>query len=138
MQTNVIKLQFLKNGEAQGREYTYYAPEGAELAPGDTVAIEITKGVITQTDVPVEEIAPFADKAKTIIGRINSAEQDDENVDIIESYEEHTNCAIGMLTLAMAKYDWAIVKQAHGELIAAGVLPTMPETDYDDAPFTGQ
>lgn len=66
--TNIIKLQFLKNGEPQGREYTYYAPEGIEV--GDTVAIEITKGIITQVNVAKSEIEPFKDKAKTIIGKL--------------------------------------------------------------------
>ncbi len=68
--TNVIKLQFVRDGVPQGREYTYYAPPGTELAIGDRVAISISEGEITQVDVPMEEIAPFADRAKTIIGRM--------------------------------------------------------------------
>jgi len=68
--TNVIKLQFIRDGVPQGAEYTYYAPAGADLKPGDEVAIEVKKGVITQVDVPVEEILKFGDKAKTIIGKM--------------------------------------------------------------------
>jgi hypothetical protein len=71
--TNVIKLQFPKSGEPQGREYTYYAPEGMELKPGDEVAIEYKKGVVSQVDVPVEEILKFGDKAQTIIGKMGDA-----------------------------------------------------------------
>lgn len=69
--TNVVKLRFLRNGEPQGREYTYYTP--TEVAVGELVDIEtkdgIAKGIITQVNVPESEIAPFKDRAKTIIGK---------------------------------------------------------------------
>ena len=77
--TNIIKLRFTKDGEARGREYTYYTPE--EVEPGDLVAIEakadgISKGIITQVNVPEEEIAPFKDRAKTIIGKYVEPEEE--------------------------------------------------------------
>jgi len=69
--TNIIKVKFLKDGEPSGREYTYFTPYEAEV--GDTVDIEqrgaVAHGIVTQVNVPEEEIAAFADKAKYIIGK---------------------------------------------------------------------
>jgi len=69
--TNIIKVKFLKNGQPSGRDYTYYTPEPVEV--GDTVGIDtdrgVAKGIVSFTDVPEAEIAPFKDKAKTIIGK---------------------------------------------------------------------
>jgi len=71
LKTNIIKLRFIRNGQPQGREYTYYTP--VEVAVGDIVEIEaregIAKGIVTQVNVPEEEIAPFKDRAKSIIGK---------------------------------------------------------------------
>ena len=69
--TNIIKVKFLKGGQATGRDYTYFTPEPVEV--GDTVDIDtdrgVAKGVVTFVDVPEAEIAPFKDRAKTIIGK---------------------------------------------------------------------
>lgn len=69
--TNIIKVKFLRDGQPSGRDYTYYTPEAVEV--GDTVDIETergtSKGIVTATDVPEAEIAPFKDRAKTIIGK---------------------------------------------------------------------
>lgn len=71
--TNVIKLQFLRAGQPSGREYTYFTPEPVEV--GDVVDIAVlgegstSQGQVTQINVPYEEIAPFKDRAKTIIGK---------------------------------------------------------------------
>ena len=139
MKTNVIKLQFLKNGEPQGREYTYFAPEGAELAPGDIVAIEVTKGIITAVDVPVEEIAPFADKAKTIIGPwlelepIKPAEISDSTESIIQEYMN--NPARIVEQLASCCY-----KHIGGPLvnnIAFMALHRLFSPEDNDVPFSG-
>ena len=69
--TNIIKVKFLKDGEPFGREYTYFTPYEAEI--GDLVDIEqrgaIAHGIVTQTDVPEDEIVAFADKVKSIIGK---------------------------------------------------------------------
>ena len=70
--TNIIKLKFMRDGEPSGREYTYFTP--APVAVGDLVDLEgkqgIVQGVVTSVDVPEEEIAPFRDRAKTIIGKV--------------------------------------------------------------------
>lgn len=69
--TNIIKLRFLRAGQPAGREYTYFTP--GPVAVGDTLDLEgkqgIVQGVVTQIDVPEAEIAPFRDRAKTIIGK---------------------------------------------------------------------
>lgn len=69
--TNIIKLKFLRYGQPAGREYTYFTP--CEVSVGDLVEVEgkqgVSQGVVSQIDVPEEEIAPFRDRAKTIIGK---------------------------------------------------------------------
>ena len=78
--TNIIKLRFIRSGEPSGREYTYYTPVEVEVAVGDTVEMEaregIAKGMVTQINVPEEEIAPFKDRAKTIIGKAQIKEEE--------------------------------------------------------------
>ncbi|HEX2986125.1 MAG TPA: hypothetical protein VHO71_04845 [Caproiciproducens sp.] len=74
--TNIIKLKFLRYGQPAGRDYTYFTPE--PVAVGDLVEVEgkqgISQGVVTQINVPEEEIAPFRDRAKTIIGKAKKTE----------------------------------------------------------------
>lgn len=71
--TNVIKLQYLRAGEPSGREYTFFTPEPVEV--GDIVDIAVvsqdntTRGMVTAVNVPLAEIEPFKDRAKTIIGK---------------------------------------------------------------------
>jgi hypothetical protein len=68
--TNVIKVKFLRSGKPSGRAYTYYTP--VEVAVDDVVELEsrngIAQGVVTEVDVPEEEILVFGDDAKSIIG----------------------------------------------------------------------
>jgi len=75
MKTNVIKLKFINQGIAQGKEYIYYSNNDVEV--GETVNIEEGKrGVITQINVPLSEIEPFKDKAKTILGKLKVEDMD--------------------------------------------------------------
>lgn len=60
-----IKVKFLKNGEPNGREYTYKAiftvRVGQEvILPGGG------NGVVTEINVPEEEVESFKDKIKEI------------------------------------------------------------------------
>lgn len=80
--TNVIKLQYLRAGEPSGREYTFFTPEPVEV--GDIVYIAVvsqdntSQGMVTAANVPLAEIEPFKDRAKTIIGKAApKAEPDD-------------------------------------------------------------
>lgn len=72
MNTNIIKVKFLKGGEPSGRAYTYYTPETVSV--NDVVVIgkkdcRETLGLVTEVNVPEKEIAPFKDKAKSILGK---------------------------------------------------------------------
>ncbi|GEM_PF-397179 len=70
--TNIIKLKFMRYGQPAGRDYTYFTPE--PVAVGDLVEVDgkqgISQCVVTAVNVPEEEIAPFRDRAKTIIGKV--------------------------------------------------------------------
>jgi hypothetical protein len=72
--TNVIKLRFLKNDQPTGREYTYFTP--CEVAVWDLVEAPSTSGtstaIVTAVNVPEAEIAPFRDRAKSIVGKAES------------------------------------------------------------------
>ena len=78
--TNIIKVQFLRGETPFGREYTYFTPE--PVAVGDTVDIMtdrgVAKGAVSQIDVPEAEIAPFKDRAKTIIGKAPIKEEGEQ------------------------------------------------------------
>lgn len=78
--TNIIKVRFNKEGQPQGREYSYLTP--VEVAVGDIVEMEtrgkVAKGTVTQIDVPAAEIEPFKDKIKSIIGLAPIAEPEIE------------------------------------------------------------
>jgi len=79
--TNVIKVKFLRNGKPSGRAYTYYTPE--EVAVGDIVELAsrngIAQGVVTEVDVPEEEILAFGDAAKSIIGKPQAEKELEED-----------------------------------------------------------
>ena len=68
---DVIKVQFVRDCKAGGREYTYYSPETVSV--GDIADVETTHGVtqaqVSQINVPLEEITRFADRARAIIGK---------------------------------------------------------------------
>ena len=60
-----VKVKFIKNGEPRGREYTYKATFPVEvgqevLLPGGG------NGVVTEINVPEEEVERFKDKIKEI------------------------------------------------------------------------
>ena len=68
-----IKVKFLKNGEPHGREYTYKATFPVEvgqevLLPGGG------NGVVTEINVPKEEVESFNDKIKEIEGAVEEKE----------------------------------------------------------------
>ena len=71
MDTNVIKVAFIRNQQPSGREYTYYTPVPVEI--GDRVDIDgidgISQAIVTRVNVPESEILRFGDKAKSILGK---------------------------------------------------------------------
>lgn len=78
--TNVIKLRYARNSEPVGREYTFYTPEPVEV--GDEVVIDVIShdrcsyGIVTAVNVPLAEIEPFGNRAKTIMGKVPEKEQE--------------------------------------------------------------
>ncbi|MDU5080282.1 hypothetical protein [uncultured Tissierella sp.] len=76
--TNIIKVRFNKDGQPQGREYSYLSP--IEVVVGDIVEMEtqrgIAKGTVTQINVPRSEIEQFRDRVKSIIGKVELSEID--------------------------------------------------------------
>ena len=69
-----VKVKFLKNGDPYGREYTYKATfsvrVGQEvLLPGGG------NGVVTEINVPEEEVERFKDKIKEIESVVEESKQ---------------------------------------------------------------
>lgn len=63
----IIKVKFLKDGQPSGRAYTYFSE--LPVAVDDKVQINSQSiGVVTEIDVPEEEIADYRDKCKFIHG----------------------------------------------------------------------
>lgn len=64
---NLIKVRFLKDGQPNGKAYTYDSPVSVKL--GEIVQINTAAtGVVVDVDVPEEEVAAFRDKVKSIKG----------------------------------------------------------------------
>ena len=79
--TNLIKLQFLKDGEPKGREYTYIS--NSEVEVGDVVQVreaedgkEAPTGIVTALNVPYSEVESFKDRLKAIIGKVEEKESE--------------------------------------------------------------
>lgn len=65
----LIKAKYLKGELPNGKDYTFYS--NGLVKPGDLVQInESAKGVVTEVDVPEEEIESFKDKVKIIKGKV--------------------------------------------------------------------
>jgi hypothetical protein len=80
---NLIKARFLRDGEPQGRAYTYAANE--ELKVGDLVQLnEKGQGVVIEVNVHESEVESFKDKLKTIIGKVPS---DNSRIDEVDERE---------------------------------------------------
>lgn len=74
---NLIKARFLKDGEPSGRAYTYISDTPVEV--GERVQLnEKGRGIVTEINVPEEEVESFKDKLKSIIGKV------EDTVEIVE------------------------------------------------------
>ena len=73
----LIKVQFLKGDKPSGRAYAYRSDIPVKV--GDKVQINSSaKGIVTEVDVPEEEIATFTDKVKSIVGLVGESEANKE------------------------------------------------------------
>lgn len=82
----LVKVKFLKAGEPFGREYTYQTeldlqtgdyvelPSAAHVAEGAPKSI----GIVTQIDIPEEEVEAFRDRVKSIIRKVERKEETNE------------------------------------------------------------
>lgn len=65
---NIIKVKFLKDGQPSGRAYTYYSDK--PVAIDDKVQINLQSiGIVTEIDVPKEEIEDYRNLVKFIHGK---------------------------------------------------------------------
>lgn len=78
-----IKARYLKDGNPTGREYTFKAK--GSIRVGDKVSIEPATAIVTQADVPEEEVALFRDRLREIDGKVLS---DDEILKFREEAEK--------------------------------------------------
>ena len=82
----VIKLKFVNtDGVVSDRQYTYYSPVSVNV--GDVVRIDENPkrmGLVTEINVPLEEIEKFGDRAKEIMGLW----VDDDDADADKKEEE--------------------------------------------------
>lgn len=71
----IIKVKFLRNDQPSGRAYTYFSEE--EVFVGDLVQINSqAKGIVTEVDVPEEEIESFKNLVKFIHGKVKEESED--------------------------------------------------------------
>lgn len=69
-----IKIKFIKNEKPSEREYTYLSQIPIEV--GDLVELPSGGiGVVTEVNVPEEEVDPYKDKIKEISGRKESIKE---------------------------------------------------------------
>lgn len=59
-----IKARYLKHDVAIGKEYTFGI--NTMVKPGDVVKVGTAKAVVTNVDVPEEEVADYKDKLKIV------------------------------------------------------------------------
>lgn len=60
-----IKVKFLKNGEPHGREYTYKSEFPVRVGQ-EVILPGGGNGVVTEINVPEEEVERFKDKIKEV------------------------------------------------------------------------
>lgn len=69
----LIRCRFFKDGKPSGKDYTYRTIEVVKV--GDVIQINSSaKGIVTEVDVPEEEVAAFVDKVKSIVGVVEESE----------------------------------------------------------------
>ena len=75
--SNIIKVKFLREGQPSGRAYTYYSEK--PVAVDDKVQINLqSTGVVTEIDVPKEEIEDYRNLVKFIAGKIPDKQEPEE------------------------------------------------------------
>lgn len=69
-----IKVKFLKNGEPNGREYTYKST--FPVSVGQEVLLPVGgNGIVTEINVPEKDVENFKDKIKEIEEVVEESKQ---------------------------------------------------------------
>ena len=63
-----IKVRFLKDVFTAGRAYTYESSDNIRV--GDEVSVRGTTAIVTEINVPEEEVASYRNKIKEIDGKV--------------------------------------------------------------------
>jgi hypothetical protein len=80
---NIIKVKFLRDGQPSGKSYTYFSEN--PVAVDDKVQINSSSlGIVTEVNVPEEEIADYRDKCKFIHGLYQESVTEPEEEEVIE------------------------------------------------------
>jgi len=88
----LIKVKFIKEENAFGKEYTYFTTDETIIV-GDIVNINNeSKGLVTNINVPKVEVESFIDKLKVIKGKasdknVNTDKEDFKNSNEVKVYE---------------------------------------------------
>ena len=69
-----IKVKFLKNGELHSREYTYKATFPVRVGQ-EVILPGGGNGIVTEIDVPEEDVERFKDKIKEIESVVEESDQ---------------------------------------------------------------
>lgn len=69
-----VKVKFLKNGEPHGREYTYKAAFPVRVGQ-EVILPGGGNGIVTEINVPEEEVESFKDRIKEIENVVEESKQ---------------------------------------------------------------
>ena len=72
--TDLIKVQFLRNGKPRGAAYTYKTP--VPVGVGDKVKVSTgSEGIVVETGIKTEDIDFPIEKLKSIVGKVDEEEK---------------------------------------------------------------
>lgn len=69
-----VKVKFIKNGEPRGREYTYKSTFPVRVGQ-EVILTGGGNGVVTEINVPKEEVERFKDRIKEIESVVEESKQ---------------------------------------------------------------
>lgn len=69
-----IKVKYINDGVQSKKEYTFESDVAVEV--GEEVSVGKATAVVTEIDVPEDEVAAFKDKIKKIDGKVEKTEED--------------------------------------------------------------
>lgn len=76
----IVKVKFINNSQPTGRAYTYFSEKPVVVDEKVQINQQMV-GVVTEINVPEEEIKDYWDKVKFIYGKVKEAEPEDKKED---------------------------------------------------------